>query len=269
MTEERLFTLRNRWFVVTVGGTLAIAVVSALIGFVWLPSVQKDEPFQGIWNAICSAAGVPQQWLRVSSATPLPTLRTSDVAMTPQLLAVSSPLAIGRGATLALRCTMCHGARGISEANSPNLAGQYPAVIYKQLLDFAAGARQNAVMSPMVANLTDQEMRDLAAYYASLPKPRIPNLPAPVPMPSIVSHGSPMRNIASCASCHGGMDHKAGSPWLEGLPAAYTKAQLTAFASDARHNDINEQMRNVARNMTGEEIDAAAAYYAGTQPADH
>jgi cytochrome c553 len=266
MNEDRLFTFRNRWFAVTVGGTIALAVVSALIGFVWLPSVQKDEPFQGVWNAICSAAGVPQQWLRISSAPPVPTVQTSNVVMTPQLLAVSSSSAVGRGATLALRCTMCHGARGMSEANSPNLAGQYPAVIYKQLLDFASGARRNAVMSPMVASLSDQDMRDLAAYYAYLPKPRIPGLPAPVPMPAIVSHGSPMRNIASCASCHGGVDHKAGSPWLEGLPAAYTRDQLTAFVNDTRHNDINEQMRNIARNMTSDEIEAAAAYYAGAQP---
>jgi len=71
---------------------------------------------------------------------------------------------------------------------------------------------------------------------------------------------------ASCASCHGGIDHKAGSPWLEGMPAAYTRAQLQAFANGTRHNDISEQMRNVARNMTPGEIDAAAAYYAGAQP---
>lgn len=266
MSDERLYTFRNRWFAVSVGGMLLLIVVSALIGFVWLPSVQKDEPFQGVWNAICSAAGVPQQWLRISNAAPESSVQTSSVVMTPQLLASSTNLAVGRGATLALRCTMCHGSRGISGANTPNLAGQYPAVIYKQLLDFAAGARTNAVMSAMVASLSDQDMRDLAAYYASLPKPTIPGLPAPIPMPDIVAHGSPMRNIASCAACHGGIDHKAGSPWLEGLPAAYTKAQLTAFAADTRHNDINQQMRNIARNMTPDEIDAAAAYYAGTQP---
>jgi cytochrome c553 len=266
MSEERLFSLRNRWFTVTVGGMLLLVVFSVVVGFIWLPSVQSDAPFQGVWNAICSAAGVPQQWLRNSSATPPPTVQTSTVEMTPQLLSVSSELAVGRGATLALRCTMCHGARGMSEANSPNLAGQYSAVIYKQLLDFTSGARQSAVMSPMVANLSDQDMRDLSAYYTSLPRPRIPVVAAAVPMPAIISDGAPMRNIASCASCHGGIDHKAGAPWIEGLPAAYTKAQLMAFANGTRHNDINEQMRNVARNMTPEEVDAAAAYYAGAQP---
>jgi cytochrome c553 len=265
MKDDRLFSLSNPWFTVTVGGAIAIAVFSALVGFIWLPSAQSDQPFQGIWNAICSAAGVPQQWLRVSSAAPAPLVQTSRVAMTPQLLVVSSRLSIGRGATLAMRCTMCHGERGMSEANTPNLAGQYPAVIYKQLLDYQSGARRNAVMSPMAANLTDQEMRDLAAYYAYLPR-FVTQQTAALPVPGIVAHGSPMRNIAACAACHGGIDHKAGAPWLEGMPAAYSKAQLQAFANDARHNDINEQMRNVARNMTPGEIEAAADYYAGARP---
>jgi cytochrome c553 len=268
MSEERLFSLRNRWFTVTVGGMLWLGVFSAAVGFIWLPSAQSDQPFQGVWNAICSAAGVPQQWLRASSATPVPLVQTSAVVMTPQLLAESGSTSIGRGATLSMRCTMCHGVRGMSDANSPNLAGQYSSVIYKQLLDFQSGARGNAVMSPMVSNLSDQDMRDLSAYYAYLPRPVAlrPDAAPAVSVPDIVSGGAPMRNIASCASCHGGIDHKAGSPWLEGMPAAYTRAQLQAFANDTRHNDINEQMRNVARNMTPGEIDAAAAYYAGAQP---
>jgi cytochrome c553 len=268
MSDERLFSLRNPWFTVTVGGLLAMVVFSVAVGFIWLPSAQSDQPFQGVWNAICSAAGVPQQWLRVSSATPVPLVQTSAVAMTPQLLADSSSTSIGRGATLSMRCTMCHGVRGMSDANSPNLAGQYASVIYKQLLDFQSGARRSAVMSPMVPNLSDQDMRDLAAYYAYLPRPvalRSDAAPA-MSVPDIVSHGAPMRNIATCAACHGGIDHKAGAPWLEGMPAAYTKAQLQAFANDTRHNDINEQMRNIARNMTPGEIDAAAGYYAGAQP---
>jgi cytochrome c553 len=70
-----------------------------------------------------------------------------------------------------------------------------------------------------------------------------------------------MRNIAPCGSCHGGLDTKAGSPWLGGQSAVYIKAQLHAFASGARHNDISQQMRNVARQMTPEEIEAAARYY--------
>ncbi|MGF6636624.1 cytochrome c553 [Paraburkholderia sp. MM6662-R1] len=80
--------------------------------------------------------------------------------------------------------------------------------------------------------------------------------------PDIVAHGAPLRNIPACAACHGGIDHKVGSPWLDGLPAAYTKAQLQAFADGTRHNDISGQMRNIARNMTSAEMAEAASWYA-------
>jgi cytochrome c553 len=261
MSDERLFTFRNRWFAVSVLGAIAIAIVSALIGFVWLPSAQRDAQYSGIWNAICSAAGVPRSWY-AGTAIVEPGVKLSSVEVTPQLLAKVSANSIGRGATLALRCTMCHGERGMSEANSPNLAGQYAPVIYKQLIDFQKGARTNAVMSPMAKNLSDQDMRDLAAYYASLPRPPAQRKVSDSLAPPIVAHGAPMRNIAPCAVCHGGIDSKAGSPWLDGLPAAYTKAQLLAFRSGGRTNDIDGVMRNVARNMSPEEIDAAAMYYA-------
>ncbi|KAG8153609.1 c-type cytochrome [Burkholderia catarinensis] len=259
MSEERLFSLRNPWFRASVGGTLGVALVSALIGFVWLPSVQRDPQFQGVWNAICSAAGVPRKWLAGGEETVTPAYQVSRVELTPQLLADTTRLSVGRGATLSLRCTMCHGEKGMSNANSPNLAGQYAIVVYKQLRDFASGARQNAVMSPMVRGLDDQDLRDLAAYYASLS--RAPSRTGGAP--DIVGHGAPMRNVPACATCHGGIDHQAGSPWLDGLPAAYTKAQLTDFASGARHNDASEQMRNIARNLTPDEIAAAADWYAG------
>lgn len=258
MSDERLFTLRNVWFRAGVGATLLALVAAALIGFVWLPSAQTDPQFQGIWNAICSAAGVPRQWYQVG--TPVtPGYKVSTVELTPHMLDDATTLSIGRGATLSLRCTMCHGPRGMSEANSPNLAGQFASVVYKELQDFQSGARKNAVMSPMAQNLSDQDMRDLAAYYASLPPAARIRGDAPV----IVAEGAPLRNIPACATCHGGVDHKVGSPWLDGLPAVYTKAQLAAFADGTRHNDISEQMRNIARNMTPEEIDAAAAWYAG------
>ncbi|MBC8735571.1 c-type cytochrome [Paraburkholderia sp. UCT31] len=261
MSEERLFSWSNRWLKTSVIATAAVFVFGVAVGFVWLPSVQRDAQFQGLWNAICSAAGVPQHWL-ANEAPVAPHVRLSKVEVTPQLLAGATRLSIGRGATLSLRCTMCHGERGMSGANSPNLAGQYAIMVYKQLQDFQSGARANAVMAPMAANLSDQDMRDLAAYYASLPRPRLAQGLDAAGAPGIVLHGAPLRNIPACATCHGGIDNKAGSPWLDGLPAAYTQAQLQAFASGERHNDISEQMRNIARNMTPDEIAAAASYYA-------
>ncbi|MDQ2802602.1 MAG: c-type cytochrome [Pseudomonadota bacterium] len=255
---------RVSWATASVTITAAVAVAAAITGFIWLPMMQTNTRFQGVWNAICSAAGVFQSPLTTEPVV-LPTYRTTRVEVTPQMLHGASADAIGRGATLALRCAMCHGARGLSDANAPNLAGQYVSVIYKELQDYKSGARTNSVMTPLVADLTEEDTRDLAAYYAYLPR-----LPAYHPAsaggaPRIVASGAPMRNIAPCGACHGGLDNKAGSAWLDGQPAAYLEAQLQAFASGARHNDISEQMRNVARQMTPSDIEAATRYYA-SQP---
>ncbi len=169
MSEERLTSLRNWWFTTSVGITAAIALVGFLVGFLWLPLAQPGERFRGVWDAICSAAGLlhnPSTREEIVSAD-YPTTR---VKVVPGMLDGASAVSIGRGATLALRCTMCHGARGLSDANSPNLAGQYSIAIYKQLVDFKTGVRISAVMAPLVADLSDADMRDLAAYYAYLPR---------------------------------------------------------------------------------------------------
>jgi cytochrome c553 len=242
-------------------GTLAVLVVAFIGGFVsfiWLPQAQLDE-FPSVFAAFCAALGVPQQ--RQASMAPS-SLPRSEVVLTHDLLQTPTASDIGHGATLSLRCTPCHGPTGISYANSPNLAGQYAVAIYKQLRDYQSGVRTNAVMTPMAQALSDTEMRQMAAYYASLPKPagsRLTALPPPV-----VRWGAPMRNIAPCGSCHGSIDHTLASPWLNGEPAAYLSGQLKAFQSGARANDINGQMRGMARGMTPEEITAAAAYYSGT-----
>jgi len=149
----------------------------------------------------------------------------------------------------------------MSQADSPNLAGQSPLTIYKQLNDFKTGARTSAVMVPLVADLGDADMRDLAAYYAYLPR-LADHYSNTDPRPRIVANGAPMRGIAPCGACHGDLDSKAGAGWLRGQPAVYLRAQLEAFATGARRNDIGEQMRNVARQMTAAEIDAATEFYA-------
>jgi cytochrome c553 len=80
--------------------------------------------------------------------------------------------------------------------------------------------------------------------------------------PQIVLHGAPMRNILPCATCHGAIDYKQGTEWLEGESAVYLQTQLEAFASGERHNDLGQQMQNIARRTTLPEIQQAASYYA-------
>lgn len=259
MSEERLFSPRNPWFSISVGITAAVAVLSAIAGFIWLPLLQPHLELSGIWDAICSAAGVPR--VTTQAAPVQPDFKTSHVVVTPNMLTRQDQVSIGRGATLAQRCAICHGPQGVSDANSPNLAGQYAAVTYKELNDFKSGARVNAIMSPFAANMPDQDMRDIALYYAYLPRVPSSELNPHLATPQIVVTGAPLRNIPPCGSCHGEFDVKAGSPWLGGQSAVYIKAQLQALASGTRRNDISEQMRNIARQMTPEEIDAVARYY--------
>jgi cytochrome c553 len=258
MSDAPVLTPKNPWFTGSFLLTAGAFLASALVGFVVLPLLQPNVHTKDIWDAICSAAGVAK---RPSSTAPVePDFKVSAVVLKPGMLQGADAGSIGRGATLAQQCAICHGADGISRTNFPNLTGQYAEVIYKELNDFKTGARVNATMTPFAQILTDQQIRDVAAYYASLPR-----LSATGQAPKIVTNGAPLRNIPPCGSCHGDLDHKIGSPWLGGEPAAYTKAQLEALASEARRNDTSEQMRNVARGLTPQEFDEVARYYS-SQP---
>jgi cytochrome c553 len=259
MSDQKLYSFRNPWFSASVGITLVLAVLSALAGLIWLPLAQPDLKLSGIWDAICSAAGVPR--VTAVGESLQPDFKTSNVVMTSEMLTRPSQVSIGRGATLAQRCAICHGPQGVSDANSPNLADQYAAVTYKELNDFKTGARVNTVMSPFAVNMGNQDMLDLAAYYSYLPRVPTSHAGENIPAPAILTIGAPMRNIAPCGSCHGDIDNKAGSPWLGGQSAVYIKAQLQAFAAGTRRNDISQQMRNIARHMTADEIDQVARYY--------
>jgi cytochrome c553 len=254
--------LQDRWVTASIAITAAFAVAAILLGFIILPLLQGNRLYANLWDAICSAAGV------LTRSAPAPIVGehqvTSTVVLTPWMFLPADADAIGRGATLAQNCTMCHGARGLSPADTPNLAGQYPFFLYKELKDFQSGARVSGVMQPLVANLSDRDLRDLSAYYAYLP--RLPGEHTGAQRPVIVIDGAPLRGIAPCGSCHGALDYKLGSAWLEGQPEAYLRSQLEDFASGARHNDIEGVMRNIAHQMTPDEIAAAARYYANTPP---
>jgi cytochrome c553 len=264
MSGDQIFSWKNRWFTASVGITAGLLCATALGGFILLPYLQPNLKFSSLWDSICSAAGLIRP---AAEGTPIqPNYKITTVSLTSGMFSQPAPEAIGRGATLAQQCAICHGPTGISRADSPNLSGQYAGAIYKELTDFKTGARVNAVMTPFATPLSDQDMRDIAVYYAYLPR-----LPAYHPAqsaqpPRVIVYGAPMRGIAPCGACHGTLDNKAGSPWLEGQSAAYIKAQLEAFASGARRNDPGGLMRNIAKQMTAQEIDEAARYYS-TQPA--
>lgn len=261
MREEGKYAWSNVWIRWSVISLVLLTLLAVLVGFVWLPSVHGDFSARGLWESICRAAGVPSTWSSASSSEK--SQPTTLVVLERSMTRAGDPGAIGRGATLALNCTMCHGARGMSVSNAPNLAGQYPEVVIKQLQDYKAGQRSSAVMTALARSLSDKDIEDLGAYYASLPKARTAPTTYDESLPALVRVGAPLRNIAPCVSCHGGIDQKLGAPWLEGMPKDYLVSQLQAFRSGARRNDPQAQMRNVVRVMTDAEIDEVATFYAG------
>ena len=247
-----------RW---SIAALVALTVVSIAIGFVWLPSVHPDFTAKGLWDGICRAAGVPSTWMGASDIKE--GRPATQVVLTSAMARPGEADSVGRGASLAIaQCTMCHGARGVSSADAPNLAGQYAEVVAKQLMDYRRGDRQSTAMRALSMALSDANIRDLAAYYASLPRPKNTPVTDMSTVPALVKVGDPMRNIAPCASCHGGMEQKLGTPWLEGMPKAYLVAQLAAFASGERRNDSHAQMRNMARTLSAKEIEDVSEFYA-------
>lgn len=144
MDEPGVYAWRNPWFRWSLITLIGFSFVSLLIGFVWLPSAQRDYSAQGLWASICRAAGVPARWgddSKNAKAGP----QATEVVLDRAMASDGTKEAVGRGATLALNCTMCHGAQGMSATNSPNLAGQYPEVIIKQLHDYRSGRRSNPI----------------------------------------------------------------------------------------------------------------------------
>lgn len=262
--DGKLATFRNQWTTTSVAVTIGIFVLAAIMGFILLPRLEARGQVASIWDSICRAAGLPGRTETTDIVRA--EYKTSLVKIATAVPRGRNEEAIGRGATLAQQCAICHGPTGVSRAGPPNLAGQYASVIYKQLRDFKDGVRVNAVMSPFAVKLSERDMQDLAAYYSYLP--RLPGFHPPEanPVPRIVESGAPTRGIAPCGSCHGSIENKLGSPWLEGQSELYLKTQLQAFVSGARQNDISKQMRNVVRAMTPEEIGQAAKYYANKPP---
>ncbi|MFN0313847.1 MAG: c-type cytochrome [Burkholderiales bacterium] len=162
-------------------------------------------------------------------------------------------------------CAACHGPDGNSFlAVNPNLAGQHPDYLVKQIKNFKSGDRKNPVMAGMVASLSDEDIKNVAAYYsAQAPKSGAAKDANGVEMGrKLFRGGNPGTGIAACAGCHSpnGAGIPSQYPRLAGQHAEYTAAQLKAFRGNERANDPNNMMRAIAARMTDKEIDAVAQY---------
>lgn len=174
-------------------------------------------------------------------------------------------------------CAACHAADGNGTAPAnPKLAGQHPGYLHKQLADFKAQGskppvRASAIMGAMAANLSEADMKGLAAFYAG--QAQRPSAAGDKELAGqgqkIWRGGVAASGVPACAGCHGpaGAGMPAQYPRLAGQYAEYTVAQLKAFRDGARANDPNGMMRGVAARLSDREIRAVAEYAAGLRQA--
>lgn len=181
------------------------------------------------------------------------------------------------GGTKAAACMGCHGADGNSPADMwPKLAGQVPEYIAKQLHDFKEGRRSNDQMSPMAQSLSDQDVQDLATFFAAQqanPVPAQQDKLAEGEKIYLKGSGRADALVTACVGCHGqrgeGSRNWSGiyssaptvlAPAIGSQHAAYVANQLKAYKGGARSNDVGHVMRNIAGRMSDAQIEAVAAY---------
>jgi len=173
-------------------------------------------------------------------------------------------------------CQGCHGADGMSvNPECPNLAGQRPGYIYKQLEDFINGKRHNDTMTPMAGLAgTPQDMKDISAFFASLktmsganymlaPKPD--NKKSIAKGKKIYLEGNPRTGLYGCVNCHGKKGKGKSKtnqvfPVIGGQHKQYLVKQLQDFKAATRTNDPANMMVDIAKKLTDKEIEAVTDY---------
>ena len=174
---------------------------------------------------------------------------------------------MGDNARNVIACITCHGPSGnASLPENPKLAAQHGAYIHKQLLNFQTGERQNPIMEPIAKGMSEEDIRNIVAYLEKSSKPSqgaARNKDLVELGKKIFRGGIVERHVPACAACHSanGAGIPAQFPRLAGQHQAYTEAQLQAFRSGARKN--SEQMTQIVKRMSEEEIKAVADYVAG------
>jgi cytochrome c553 len=158
-------------------------------------------------------------------------------------------------------CTPCHGETGLSQTeNTPSLAGQPDLYLQWQLVFFRSGSRKNEIMQPMAEQLSNEDVRNLGAYFASLPPTKAS---APDDNPDLSKKGAQAAAGRRCASCH--TDTFAGTKAvarLAGQREEYLTKALHDYKSNVRVGGGVAAMADVAYSLSDEEIEALAHYLA-------
>jgi cytochrome c553 len=174
-----------------------------------------------------------------------------------------------------LACTGCHGPQGraASDGYYPRIAGKPAGYLYHQLLGFRDGRRHYALMTQLLAPLTDDYLREIAAHFASLELPYPPPPPAAGGVETLargetlVRRGDAVLGIPACAQCHGAalMGVAPDIPALIGMPRDYLNAQLGAWRTGTRHALAPDCMAQIAKALAPQDI-AALSQWLAAQP---
>ena len=167
-------------------------------------------------------------------------------------------------------CTGCHGAQGraASDGYYPRIAGKPAGYLYNQLVSFRDGQRRYALMSNLLAPLTDEYLREIAAHFSQLELPYPPPQPANAGVDvlargeALVTKGDAALRVPACTACHGtGLMGVAPSvPALIGMPRDYLNAQLGAWRAGTRHAMAPDCMAEVAKRLGPDDINALSQW---------
>jgi cytochrome c553 len=168
------------------------------------------------------------------------------------------------GQATAIICIGCHGNDGNSiNPLNPKLAAQGENYLNKQLTDFKSGARKEQHMSSMVEAIRKEDIPNLAAWFSSQKRQSSPSTKINQQGKQIFHNGIDNKGIAACDGCHaedGKGNDAIGFPSLAGQHAEYITKQLKEFRSGVRSNDSGMMMRNVAKDLSNQEIDSLTEY---------
>lgn len=215
--------------------------------------------------SLLMAASLASPCLSVFAADEKPAATAGHAAPAAVAVVVKPDLAAGEAKYTAV-CAACHGADGNSGTPAnPKLSQQHPAYLVKQLQEFKAGKRVNAIMQGMAAQLSDADMRNIAGWLTSQKaKPGFAKDQDLVALGERIYRGGiGERQVAACAGCHSpnGAGIPSQYPRLSGQHADYTTAQLTMFREGGRKNSI--PMMQIAAKLNDREIRAVSDYIAG------
>lgn len=248
-------------------------IVKNGLKYTGMPSWPAPERDDEVWAVVAALLRLPElqaeEYRRLILAD---TVFAADrVRETARLIAATGPV----GESL-VACGRCHGMRGAGGGAGafPRLAGLSEAYLYEVLRAYALGSRPSGIMQPVAAELTEPQMRALAAYYSA-----ISDAPYPPPPPAdpqvlqrgaaIAATGIPERRVPPCASCHGPREAQRNPlyPALAGQFPAYIAQQLRLWRAGGFGATPQAQVMDAAaHSLADEQITAVALYYGSLRP---